>query len=212
MTVPDLNFTIEGAEPLRFAAAPHIAFKLAVTNPTNVTIHSVIVKCQIQIDVSRRQYSAAEQSSLSDLFGESKRWSETLRTLLWTNATVVVPSFKGAISVALQVPCTFDFNVATTKYFAGINQGDIPVSFLFSGTIFYESDNSPLQVFPIPWEKEASFRMPINVWQDMMNAYYPNTTWLCLERNAFEKLSAYKIQHGLPTFEEALTKAMEARS
>src|SRR5579871_6028746 len=93
MNIPDLNFTIEGAEPLRFAATPHIAFKLNVSSSTAQPIHSIILKSQIQIDVSRRQYTAAEQAALADLFGEPARWGETLRTILWANTTSLVPSF-----------------------------------------------------------------------------------------------------------------------
>lgn len=212
MTVPDLNFTIHDAEALRFAATPHLGFKLGITNSTDRPIHSVILKSQVQIDVSRRQYTAAEQRSLADLFGDASRWAETLRALLWANTTTVVSSFEREGSAVLQIPCTFDFNVAITKYFAGIRQGEIPVSFFFSGTIFYAAEDGTLQVVHIPWEKEASYRMPSQLWHDMMNAYYPNTAWLCLERNAFEQLSAYKTRHGLPTFEEALIKVMEAAS
>lgn len=210
MIIPDLNFSIEGAEPLRFAASPHIAFNLRIHNDSDQPIHSVILKSQIQIDVSRRHYTPEEQTALADLFGEASRWGETLRSVLWANTTTVVSSFEREVLITLQVPCTFDFNIATTKYFASIQQGEVPVSFFFNGTIFYAADDGGLRVSHIPWEKEATFRLPGCVWHDMMNAYYPNTAWLCLERTAFERLSAFKTRHGLPTFEEALTKAMEA--
>jgi hypothetical protein len=212
MIIPDLNFSIEGAEALRFAASPHIAFNLKITNNTDQPIHSVILKSQVQIDVSRRQYTAAEQIALADLFGEASRWGETLRSVLWANTTTVISSFEREVQASLQVPCTFDFNVATTKFFASIQQGEVPVSFFFNGTIFYADNEGGLRVVHIPWEKEATYRLSGRVWQDMMNAYYPNTAWLCLERSAFERLSAFKTRHGLPTFEEALAKAMEAAS
>jgi hypothetical protein len=38
----------------------------------------------------------------------------------------------------------------------------------------------------------------------MMDHYYPNTAWLCLRRDAFERLSRYKIEQGLPTWEQTL--------
>ena len=209
MVSPDLHFTIETAETLRFAASPHIVFKLRITDSAPRTIHTVILRCQIQLDVSRRRYTAEEQKRLTDLFGEPNRWGETLRPLLWTNTSIVVPSFDNSIVVDLPIPCTFDFNVAATKYFAGTETGEIPVSFFFNGTIFYEREDSALQVAQISWEKEASYRMPIRIWREMMDAYYPNTTWLCLQRDAFERLYAYKVKRGITTFDEALLQAIE---
>jgi len=209
MVCPDLHFTIETAETLRFAASPHIVFKLRITNSVPQTIHTVILRCQIQLDVSRRRYTAQEQKRLTDLFGEPSRWGETLRPLLWTNTSVVVPSFDNSTVVDLPIPCTFDFNVAATKYFAGIDTGEIPVSFFFNGTIFYEREDNTLQVAQISWEKEASHRMPIRIWREMMDAYYPNTTWLCLQRDAFERLYAYKVKRGITTFDEALLQAID---
>jgi hypothetical protein len=209
MVCPDLDFTIETAETLRFAASPHIVFKLRIANSAPRTIHTVILRCQIQLDVSRRRYTAEEQKRLTDLFGEPNRWGQTLRPLLWTNTSVVVPSFDNSTVVDLPIPCTFDFNVAATKYFAGIETGEIPVSFFFNGTIFYEGEDSALQVAQISWEKEASHRMPIRIWREMMDAYYPNTAWLCLQRDAFERLYAYKVKRGIPTFDEALLQAIE---
>jgi len=209
MVCPDLHFTIETAETLRFAASPHIVFKLRITNSVPRTIHTVILRCQIQLDVSRRRYTAQEQKRLIDLFGEPSRWGETLRPLLWTNTSIVVPSFDSSIVVDLPIPCTFDFNVAATKYFAGIDTGEIPVSFFFNGTIFYEREDNALQVAQISWEKEASHRMPIRIWREMMDAHYPNTTWLCLRRDAFERLYTYKVNRGITTFDEALLQAID---
>jgi Family of unknown function (DUF6084) len=211
MVSPDLHFTIETAEILRFAASPHIVFKLQVTNSEPRTIHTVILRCQIQLDVSRRRYNSDEQQRLADLFGEPSRWGETLRALLWTNTSIVVPPFDHTIVVDLPIPCTFDFNVAATKYFEGIETGEIPISFFFNGTIFYAREDSTLQVTQIPWEKEASYRMPIRIWREMMDAYYPNTTWLCLQRDVFEQLNAFKVKCGITTFEQALLQAMEPK-
>jgi len=202
--MPDLNFAIEGAQPLRFAAAPHIAFTLRVTDPTSVNIHTVILQCQVHLDVSRRHYTADEQGRLTDLFGEPAQWSQTLHRMLWANTSLVVPAFSGSTVTSLQVPCTFDFNVAVTKFFEGLDEGHVPVRSYFSGTIFFANASGGLQVEKISWEKEASYELPLQVWRDMMNAYYPNTAWLCLRRDAFDKLNAYKRRHGIPTFEQAL--------
>jgi hypothetical protein len=145
---------------------------------------------------------------MRDLFGEPERWSQTLRSLLWTHASVVVPGFDGSTNADLLVPCTFDFNVAATKYFEGLSSGEMPLRLLFSGTVFYAGTDRALQVAPISWNQEAAFRLPQKAWRDMMDSYYPNTAWLSLRRDVFQRLYQYKIQHGIPTWEQALESVL----
>jgi len=203
--VPDLSFAVENAEVVRFAAAPLLAFKLRVTNADPLeAIHTVALRCQIQIEVARRRYALAEQDRLRDLFGEPERWSQTLRPLLWTHASVVVPQFTGSVTAVLPVACTFDFNVAATKYFDGLADGELPLSLMFSGTVFYGGENGALQVAPISWDKETRFRLPVAVWKEMMDLHYPNSAWLCLRRDVFDRLHQYKVRRGIPTWEDAL--------
>ena len=209
--MPELSFQIEKAEAQRFTVAPTLLFKLRMTNAVaGEVVHSVALRCQIQLEVTRRQYSVEDQTKLRDLFGESERWGQTLKTMLWTHASVVAPAFQDSAMVDLPVPCTFDFNVAATKYFHGLSDGDVPLSFLFSGTVFYADSTGALQVAPIPWDKEARFRLPIKSWQEMMDIYYPNSAWLCLRRDVFERLHQYKVAHGIPTWEQALESIMPA--
>ena len=203
--MPDLSFAVENAEVVRFAAAPLLAFKLRVTNADPLeAIHTVALRCQIQIEVARRRYALAEQDRLRDLFGEPERWSQTLRPLLWTHASVVVPQFTGSVTAVLPVACTFDFNVAATKYFDGLADGELPLSLMFSGTVFYGGENGALQVAPISWDKETRFRLPVAVWKEMMDLHYPNSAWLCLRRDVFDRLHQYKVRRGIPTWEDAL--------
>jgi Family of unknown function (DUF6084) len=203
--MPDLSFQIEGAEAVPYSAAPLLAFKLRLANAsTEESIQSVALHCQIQIEATHRKYGAHEQEGLLDLFGTPERWSRTLRPMLWTHANVMVPPFKGGTTVDLPVPCTFDFNVASTKYFAALEEGEVPLNVMFSGTVFYESASAGLQIEQIPWDKETKYRLPVRVWRQMMDIYYPNSAWLCLQRDVFEKLSRYKMDRGMPTWEQAL--------
>jgi uncharacterized protein DUF6084 len=208
--MPDLSFQIEGASVLPFAAVPTLAFRLQVRNAAaNETIHTIALRCQIQIEVTRRRYTSEEQERMLDLFGTPDRWSQTLRSLLWTNLNMVIPAFAGASTVAdLHVPCTFDFNVAATKYFGGLTEGDIPINILFSGTVFYAPLDCGLQVAPISWEQEAKFRLPVKVWREMMDSYYPNSVCISLRRDVFDRLNRYKMQHGIPTWEQALEEVL----
>jgi hypothetical protein len=210
--MPDLSFNIEAAEVVPFAAVPMLAFKLMITNANvDEAIHTIALHCQIQIEVTRRRYNPEEQGRMRDLFGDPDRWSQTLRSMLWTHVNLVVPGFEGTTTaVDLQVPCTFDFNVAATKYFEGITDGVIPLLMLFSGTVFYALPDSALQVAPISWEQEARFKLPVRVWREMMETYYPNNAWLSLRRDVFDRLYLYKMQHSIPTWEQALERMLPA--
>jgi len=207
--MPDLGFLVEGVEVVANAATPLLAFKLRLTDSKpEQTIHTVALRCQLQLEVTRRKYSSQEQGRLLDLFGEPSRWGQTLRNLLWTHATLIVPSFQGTTLVDLPVPCTFDFNVAATKYFDGLAEGDVPVCLQFSGTVFYANPDASLQVAPISWDKEARFRLPVKVWREMVDSYYPNSAWLRLHKDAFDRLYQYKVRNGIPTWEEALERIL----
>ena len=203
--MPDLRFSVNGAEAVPFAAQPLLALKLEIANANlEETIHTVALRAQIQIEANRREYNSAEKKDLRDLFGQPERWGQTLRPMLWTHAGVVIPSFQGRTTAGLQVPCTFDFNVAATKYFHAVSDGDIPLNLLFSGTVFYLDSEGALQVSPISWSSEARYRLPVRVWRELMDSYYPNSAWLCLRRDVFEQLYRYKTEQAIPTWEEAL--------
>jgi Family of unknown function (DUF6084) len=209
--VPDLSFEAVGAEAVPFAAAPLLALKLRLANlPADEPIHTVVLRCQIQIEVTRRRYDAPEQARLHDLFGKPQRWGDTMRSMLWTNAAVVVPAFAGTTAVDLQVPCSFDLTVAANKYFYSLDDGDVPLRLMFSGTVFYAGGDEQLQVAPISWDKEVQFRLPVRLWKETMDLYYPNSSWLCLRRDVFDRLYSYKVRHGITTWEEALERLLPA--
>jgi len=206
---PDLSFAVEKAEVATFAVSPLLNFKLRVSDGSALPIHAIALRCQIRIEPTRRKYAPAEQDQLHDLFGEPARWGQTLRSMLWTHASIVVTPFTGSILTDLPVPCTYDFNVAAAKFFYALAEGEVPLLLLFSGTIFYATEDGSLQVSQISWEKEAAFRLPVAVWKQMMDAYYPNSAWLCLRKDAFDRLYQYKRQRSLPTWEEAIEELLD---
>jgi Family of unknown function (DUF6084) len=209
--MPDLSFAVEGCEAPPFAAVPMLTFKLRIQNADKrERVLAVALRCQISLAPTRRRYNPAEQARLLEVFGEPHRWGETLRSFLWTNASTMVPQFTGSTLVSLPVPCTYDFEVVGTKYFHALEDGEAPLNFLFSGTIFYEGDGDNLQIAQISWQKEASFRMPIALWQDMMAHYYPNSAWIRLSKDVFDQLYSYKAEHALPTWEAALLELLRA--
>jgi hypothetical protein len=209
--MPDLTFDIRGVEAPPYAATPLLLFRLGIANADpRERILSVTLRCQIQIAATRRHYSPDAQARLVEVFGEPSRWRETLRTLLWTHASAVVPAFTGNAVADLPVLCTYDFDLVATKYFDALGEGEIPLTFLFSGTTFYESADGLAQVAPISWQKEAAYRLPVAVWQELVAHYYPNTAWLRLRKDVFDELRRYRAERGLPTWEDALTHLLRA--
>jgi hypothetical protein len=206
--VPDLRFQVEDVVPTPNAASPQLSFKLRITNAEPEPIHSIALRAQVQVEPVRRRYSSEEQQKLKTLFGEPEQWSKSLLPLLWANVNVNVGAFTGSTLIDLPVPCTFDFNVAMTKYIYGLDGGELPTSLLFSGTVFHAGQMA-LQIAQIPWDREASYRVPVRVWKEMMDLYYPNGAWIQLRRDVFERLYDFKSHNGLPTWEQTVERMLD---
>lgn len=203
--MPELNFKITGIEAATRGLIPLIQFKLQViiSGPA-VFVQGLLLNAQIQIQSPQRVYSPSEKEQLVDLFGEPERWGQTLRNRLWTHANCTLGAFTGAAETVITVPCTFDLNIAGTKYFYALEDGDVPLLFLFSGSIFYLSPEGKLQVERISWNKECAYRMPVKCWKDLMEEHYPNCAWLYLKRDVFDRLYKYRIQNGMATWEQTV--------
>jgi hypothetical protein len=208
--VPDLHFRVEGAEVLEFAAVPTLLFKLRLENREGEPVRSVALNTQIRIVTTQRHYRAEEQARLGEVFGAPQRWGDTLKSLVWTHTVVFVPPFTGSTVVEMPVTCTYDFEVVSAKYLHTLEDGEIPLEFLFSGTIFYRGEDGALQIVQISWEKEVQFRLPVCVWQQMMAHYFPSSAWLRVQRDTFDRLYEYKVRTGLPTWEAALEQLLRA--
>jgi hypothetical protein len=206
--VPDLRFQVEDVVPTPNAASPQLSFKLRITNAEPEPIHSIALRAQVQVEPVRRRYTPEEQQKLKTLFGEPEQWSKSLLPLLWANVNVNVGAFTGSTLIDLPVPCTFDFNVAMTKYIYGLEGGELPTSLLFSGTVFHAGQMA-LQIAQIPWDREASYRVPVRVWKEMMDLYYPNGAWIQLRRDVFERLYEFKSQNGIPTWEQTVERMLD---
>jgi hypothetical protein len=208
-TVPGLGVAVEGAAAVRFAAAPTLAFTLRLESDRPV--RSLALNVQVRIVPTRRTYGAEEERRLVELFGPPERWGDTLRSFLWTNATLLVPPFDGATTVELPVTCTYDLEVAAAKYFHGLRDGEVPLELLFSGTVFY-LDDGLLQTAQIPWELEAQFRLPVRTWREAIDVHFPGTAWLRVRQDVFDRLAAYKATRTLPTWEAAIDELLDGRS
>jgi len=158
--------------------SPHLVFRLAVDqeDAPPVEIDTVLLHVQIRIEPQLRKYDVPTRMRLFDLFGEPEQWSRTLHGMLWTHADVVVPRFTGRTTVTLHVPCTFDFNIAATRYFDGLTEGDVPLTLLFSGIDLIPGvDLIPFATLTLVKEiakawREGEFREPVVVTGPIIDA------------------------------------------
>jgi hypothetical protein len=211
--MPDLSFEIIGAEVVTYSVLPLLNFKMRIVNANEEEqIQNINLKCQIMLTVTQRRYNAEEKAKLKELFGEPERWSKTLRTFLWTHVITVVPRFTGSTVVELPVPCIYDFEVVSSKYFDALEEGEIPLNFLFSGTIFYKGEDDNLQIGQISWSKEANYRLPVALWKEAIETHFPNSAWIRLHKDVFDQLYQYRIAQGLITWEDVLTRLLRASS
>jgi hypothetical protein len=199
---PELSFAIEDAGPLEHAAAPTLRFALRIESA--VDVKSVALSVEIRIAATRRNYDEGAQRRLVELFGAPEDWGRSLHALHWTSLNVTVPAFSRSTAVELIVPCSYDLEVAGAKYLNALEDGEVPLEFLFSGTTFYAGADGRLQIDRIAWDKEASFRLPVAAWRQTMDRYFPGAGWLRLRRDTFDRLSAYKARHTLLTWEDAV--------
>lgn len=204
----ELVFDCVDVRPDRYAAGPTLLFTLRIAETTGSSIHAIALRCQLRIEPQRRRYDRDETERLVDLFGDGSRWGETLKPMQLANVSVMVPSFTGAVEVEMSVGCTYDQDIASTKYFQGLGDGEIPLLLLFSGTVF-EKAGSGFSVHQVPWHKEARFRLPVAVWKETMDLHFPGQVWIRMREETLGSLQRFKSRQVLATWDdtfEALLK------
>jgi len=208
--MPNLKFEIISSEVKEMAIMPTLAFKLQITNEAeNEEVYAAALKCQVMIEAIKRTYNVESKDKLHELFGEPFRWDETLRSFFWTIVNIPVPRFTGKTVVEVTIPCSEDQALAAGKYFYAVANGDVPLAFLFSGTLFYKDPDGNLQVTLIPWEKEAFCKMPANLWQQMMDSHFPNSRWLRVRKDIYDRLVRYKSHSAFATLENCLEAILD---
>ncbi|MCX5259632.1 DUF6084 family protein [Streptomyces canus] len=201
------SFACIGVRADQYAAGPTLVFRLRVTAADNARVHALALRCQIRIEPARRGYAPAEADGLADLFGERSRWGSTLQPVQFAQVSVMVPSFTGEIETDLVVPCTYDMEIAATRYLTALTDGEVPLLMLFSGTAF--TGTGGFQVEPVPWDREAAFRMPVTAWREMVEQHFPGCGWIRLPRDTMDALLAYRSRHALPSWEATVAALLE---
>jgi hypothetical protein len=207
--VPGVAFAVLGAAPAEHAAVPTL--RLALEARSDVPIQSILLHVQVMIAARRRQYGEGNHVRLFELFGAPPDWATTVRTLLWTRQTLVVPGFTGRTVVDLDLPCTYDLDVTATRYFDALDDGEVPLELLFSGALFYAGPGGMLQTVRIPWDVEAEHRLPIRTWKETMDGHFRGTGWLRLRKDVLDRLHAYRSATAAATWEAAIEDLLDGR-
>ncbi|MFE0579016.1 MULTISPECIES: DUF6084 family protein [unclassified Streptomyces] len=201
-------FTCTGVRADPYAAGPTLVFRLRVTADPDTRVHALALRCQIRIEPARRGYGPAEAEGLADLFGERSRWGTTLQPVQFAQVPVMVPGFTGETETDLVVPCTYDMDIAATRYFEALRDGEVPLLMLFSGTAF--TGDGGFRVEPVPWDREAAYRMPVAVWREMIEQHFPGCGWLRLPADLMADLLAYRSRHALASWEATVRALLGA--
>jgi uncharacterized protein DUF6084 len=207
----ELSFSVVDVVPERYAAAPNLLARIRVEETTGARVHALALRAQIRIEPQRRRYDDPEEQALLDLFGDRTRFAQTLRPFAWLHASTVAQGFRGFCEIELPLPCTYDFDVSGTTYLHALRDGEIPLLFLFSGTVFTRG-TSGFSVAQVPWDCEARFRMPVAVWRDLMAAHFPGTEWLRMRRDTVEALAHYRHVQGLTSWDDAVSTLLTGAS
>jgi len=202
------EFEVHDATWVRDAAAPTLSFAIGVTETSGREVFTIALTAQINIDPARRSYDAQTREALVELFGEPERWASTTNSFLLAHATTLVPSFTGQTTFTLPVPCTYDLEVASAKYFHGVRDGEVPLSFHFTGSVLYRGDEGQMQVVLIPWTCSADWRMPVATWRAMMEQHYPGGGWVRLSEATIDALGRRKTQRGLHTYDATVSELL----
>jgi hypothetical protein len=201
-------FEVHDVTWVRDAAAPTLSFALGVTETGGREVFTIALTAQINIDPARRQYDAETRAELVELFGAPERWASTTKSFVWAQVSTLVPSFTGETAFTMQVPCTYDLELAAAKYLYTLPDGEVPLAFHFTGSVLYRGDGGELQVVLIPWTCSADWRMPIAAWREMMDSYYPNGAWVRLHPETMGALSRYRAREGLPSYDACVAELL----
>jgi Family of unknown function (DUF6084) len=204
----ELVFDCIGARADKYAVVPQMFMTLRISETSGNRVEAIALRCQIRIEPARRRYSDDEAERLNDLFGDTQRWADTLKPVQFTNVPIMVPGFTGSTEIDLPIPLTYDMEIGATRYFAGLDEGEVPLLLLFSGSVFTVFEGK-MSVTQVPWSKEASYRLPLSIWREAIDAHFPNSSWIKLSATAMDELLRFKLRRGLPTWESAVLALLD---
>jgi Family of unknown function (DUF6084) len=207
----EVTFAVVDVFPEPYAVTPVLTARVGIAAVGDEPVHAIALRAQIRIEPLRRGYTDEEAAALLDLFGTRDRWGTTQHTFLWQHSGVMVPGFTGTTQVDLPLECTYDFEVTAAKFFHALRDGNIPLQFLFSGTIFLKGQHG-FAVAPVPWDREDHYDLPVSVWRDLVEMHYPHTGWIRLHHNTISALNDYKARHALLGLDDTVTALLATQT
>ncbi len=206
---PEPELELVRAEHVPRSVAPTLRFTGRATDDSGRRVYTIALTATIVIEPGKRRYDEAERPRLIELFGEPERWSATTGSFRWAEAETLVPAFEGSGEFQLTVPCTYDLELGSAKYFDAIEGGEIPLRFHFAGTVFYEGQDGRIQMNRIHWDRSERFSMPTSVWKEMIAEHYPFRGWVPLHTETVSRLAERKATTGAPTFDAAVAELLD---
>lgn len=204
----ELVFDCLSLEPDRYAASPTLNARIRIAETTGARIHSIALRCQIRIEPARRTYTEEQKEILYDVFGEPGQWGDTLNPMQFANVPYSVQGFSGSTEFDLPIPCSYDLEVAAGRLFDALDDGEVPMLFLFSGTVFLRGETG-VQVAQVPWDKETSYRFPARRWRELIDLYFPGQGWLRLDKATIDRLREFKSDRALPTWDNVVSALLK---
>ncbi len=210
---PNLRLAVSGVRAIPHAAAPTLSFTLAVDDDSGREVFMAGLSVQIQIEPAKR-------SLRRRVPGEAHRALRGPAPLDHHRAADALdrprrccsrPS-RGRRRANIEVLCNYDVELAAAKYFHSVTDGEIPLAFHFNGSVYYATEDGRLQIVQVPWDTTADFSLPLSVWTEMIDSYYPYRGWVPVHRDTLDALQRLKARSGAPTFDAALTELLARES
>lgn len=206
---PEPEFAVLGARAMRHAAAPTLLIDLQVTESSGRPVYMIALTVQVTIEPARRSYDEPTRARLVELFGPAERWAVATTTIVLAQLDVLVPAFTGSVTVPVPLTCHYDLELAAAKYLHALPDGEAPMALHFNGIVYYRGEDGALQMSLVPWNRSIDFRLPVSVWRETIEHYYPNTTWIAVRGETFEALSREKLRRGAATLDACVADLLE---
>ncbi len=98
--------------------------------------------------------------------------------------------------VEVEVPCNYDLELAATKYFHSVEDGEIPLAFHINGSVYYQAMTGGCRSSRSPGTRSADYRWPSRSGSEMIDAYYPHRGWVPARAETLEGCDASKARAG----------------
>lgn len=197
-----LAFELLGAAAESNPAMPALRLRVRL-RAAGEPVDALALRVRVQIEPWRRRYTDAERELLADLSATT--------ALQWGEAAVMLGRFENETEFEVPLLCTYDLQVAASKYFTALEGGAVPVRLFFNGTIFRGAPNG-FTVEMLPWDLECAGEIPVATWQQAMDACFSGQGWIRIDRDAFDALRRYRASHNFPDWTATIQSLVPCQS